>query len=60
VAWRVLGGSTASTLRPVADRPKNGFETTIGLSTSLRYFAVQALGSRGRVLGTSAVVFAPG
>ncbi len=53
--WRVLGGTTRDRLGAVARSRKTGFETTISLASSLPYLAVQALGSGGQVLGTSAV-----
>ncbi len=59
VAWRVLGGSNAGALRPVATADKSGFETAI--TTRARgYVAVQALGTKSRPLGSrSAVVQVP-
>ncbi len=54
-AWRVLGGSSPHHLRPLGvTAGRHGFETTIALRSKLRYFAVQALGRGGKVLGTSA------
>lgn len=55
-AWRVLAGPTPSALTPVASRGFNGFETGIPTSSTQAFFAVQALSSSGRVLGTSAAV----
>jgi EmrB/QacA subfamily drug resistance transporter len=46
--WRVLAGGTA-----VAERPKDGFETAIGVRAGAGRFTLQALDDRGRVLGTS-------
>ncbi len=54
-AWRVMGGNSATSLAPVAQAARTGFETTIYLNSSLNYFAVQALDAQGSVLGTSAV-----
>lgn len=55
--WRVLGGeSAASVTAPIAAAPAGGFETAIPVSGAYAYFAVQALGSTGQVLGTSAAV----
>jgi hypothetical protein len=54
-AWRVLGGTGTRSLNLVSRAAKTGFETTIRLSTSRTYFAVQALGAGGHVLGTSRV-----
>jgi hypothetical protein len=54
-AWRVLGGASSSSLVSIAQGARTGFETTINLTSSLNYFAVQALDAQGNVLGTSAV-----
>lgn len=54
-AWRVLGGDSATSLSSVAQGARTGFETAISLTSSLNYFAVQALDAQGHVLGTSAV-----
>ena len=55
--WRVLAGSGATRLAPVAQAPRSGFETAIALptGTSGRYVTVQALDAGGSVLGTAAV-----
>ena len=53
-AWRVLGGARASLLKRLTEVARTGFETAIHLRTSLRYFAVQALGPDSQVLGSSA------
>jgi hypothetical protein len=55
-SWRVLTGSSASSLAPVASAAKAGFQTTITASTAGPYIAVQALDGSGAVLGTSATV----
>lgn len=52
-AWRVDAGSNAYSLHQVAQAMKTGFETTINVSSTLPYFAVNALSSNGAVLGTS-------
>jgi Arylsulfotransferase (ASST) len=54
-AWRVLGGSSASSLRPVRTATKTSFETEITVRRH-RYLAVEALGPSGQILGTSAAV----
>lgn len=54
-SWRVLGGDSATSLAPVAQGARTGFETSIRLTTPLNYFAAQALDAQGNVLGTSAV-----
>jgi hypothetical protein len=53
VAWRVLAGSNPGALRPIATARKGGFETTIPVRSSARYFAVQAISSSRKVLATS-------
>lgn len=53
--WRVLGGSAAKTLLPVAVAPSEGFETPVSIVPT-PYVAVQALASSGRVLATSETV----
>jgi Arylsulfotransferase (ASST) len=52
-AWRVLAGRDAKHLAVVASRAKTGFETAIPLKSSYKKYKVQALDSRGHVLGTS-------
>jgi hypothetical protein len=61
-AWRVLAGATPTSLNPVAQAARTGFETAIGLppGTAGSYVAVQALDGAGRVLGVSAPVSASG
>jgi arylsulfotransferase ASST len=55
-SWRVLGGSNANQLAPLVTAPRNGFETSIAVSASPAYVAVQALDSSGTVLGTSPAI----
>ena len=57
-AWQVLAGSSSnpSTMRPVGKFGRTYFETTMTLSSNQPYVAVQALGSSGQVLATSAAV----
>ena len=55
-AWRLLGGSRRRQLRQLgATASRTGFETVVRRHTSARFFAAQALDSRGRPLATSAV-----
>ena len=49
--WRVLADG-----RRVATVRRTGFETRIGLASSAQSFAVQALDSKGRVIGRSGAV----
>jgi Arylsulfotransferase (ASST) len=55
-SWRVLAGSSASSLAPVATAPRAGFQTTLTVHASGPLFAAQALDGSGAVLGTSATV----
>jgi hypothetical protein len=54
--WRVLAGAVTRRLRFIAQARKAGFETAIPVRARVRYFAVQALGSRGEILATSRAV----
>jgi hypothetical protein len=57
-SWRLLAGPSAASLAPVAQVARAGFETAIPLPAGAAvgpYFAVQALGGDGGVLGASAV-----
>jgi len=58
-SWRVLAGASANALTTLATVGKRGFETNISAGTGVPYFAVQALGSNGQALGTSAITSAP-
>jgi Arylsulfotransferase (ASST) len=53
VSWRVLAGTNGKHLTVVAKKTRGGFETAIGLIRGYKVYKVQALGSKGRVLGTS-------
>ncbi len=52
-SWQVLAGASSESLSPVLTVPRNGFETTIHVSTAGPDLAVRALGSAGQTLGTS-------
>jgi Arylsulfotransferase (ASST) len=52
--WRVLAGSSPSSLSTVKTVDRSGFETSIGVSRT-SYVQVQALSSTGSVLSTSPV-----
>jgi hypothetical protein len=54
-AWRVIGGPHQTGLQPILTAPAAGFETAITVQSSDPYYAVQALGSAGEVLGSSPV-----
>jgi len=55
-SWRVLEGSSPSSLAPVASGAKSGFQTIIRAPATAPYVAVQALDPNGNVLGTSLAV----
>jgi len=59
-AWVVLGGPTPSSLVPIGYYPKYRFESTLTPGTGDPDVAVQALGSAGQVLATSATQAVPG
>jgi len=52
-SWRVLAGSSSSSLAPLLTASKGGFETAISAPTGMGVFEVQALDSKGNVLSTS-------
>jgi hypothetical protein len=54
-SWRLLDGSSATSLAPVAQAVRAGFETAIALPAGAvgPYFAVQALDGSGAVVGVS-------
>ena len=54
--WQVLAGPAPDRLERSTGSPRDGFETTIGVSTRARYVAVEALDAAGERLGTSAAV----
>jgi hypothetical protein len=54
--WQLLAGASAASLNPVRSVAKTGFETRIDVESSATVFAVRALGSDGKALGTSAAV----
>jgi hypothetical protein len=52
-SWEVLAGPRSDGLESVGSAPRNGFETTMVVSTSDQYVAVRAKGYSGSVLGTT-------
>jgi hypothetical protein len=54
--WLVLAGPDAQHLQKVAEAARSGFETPIRVSKSAAVYAVKAIGSNGKVLGTSRAV----
>jgi hypothetical protein len=59
-AWRVLAGSSPSSLAPVASAAKSGFETAVAVPklAAGAYVSVQALDSTGAVIGASRAKYA--
>jgi hypothetical protein len=55
-AWKVLAGSSASSLAAVTTAAKHGFETTIAVPARAAYVAVAALDSSGQTIATSAAI----
>jgi hypothetical protein len=53
--WRLLGGASASTLKPLTTVRWNGLETRVSVPSSANVVQVQALDARGRVLSSSGV-----
>jgi hypothetical protein len=60
VAWRLLAGPTRTSLSPVSDTSRTGFETAIATTAAGPFYKVEALGAGGAVLDTSTVVRAHG
>jgi hypothetical protein len=54
-SWRVLGGSSASSMHTLATVANNSFESSATVPQQA-YAEVQALAADGHVLGTSAPV----
>jgi hypothetical protein len=55
-SWRLLAGTSAATLAPVATATRSGFETALTPPSPAPYFAVEALDASGAVIGASATV----
>ncbi len=55
-SWRVLGGSSAASLAPVASAARTGFQTSIAVTPAPAYVAVQALDAAGEAIGTSPAI----
>jgi hypothetical protein len=56
-SWQVLAGASPTTLSPAGQFPKTPqFETAMWVADTEPYFAVQALGNAGQLLGTSATI----
>ena len=59
IAWRVFAGVSRTGLSAIATASAHGARAVIRVPNGSPYFAVQALGSRGRVLATSKATAAP-
>jgi Arylsulfotransferase (ASST) len=55
-SWQVLGGTSASVLKPVASSRKRAFETAMRIPDGPSFVAVQALDAHGHVLAISKTV----
>ncbi len=55
-SWRLLAGTSSSTLTPVATVARTGFETALRPPSPAPYFAVQALDATGAVIGDTQVI----
>jgi len=56
VSWEVLGGPSATSLKPLGEVAREGFETSIPTTASQPFVAVRALDSSGKSLATSKVI----
>jgi hypothetical protein len=54
-SWRALAGNSPGTLSAIATSPSKGFETAIAFTSGDSQYRLQALGSAGQVLATSAI-----
>jgi hypothetical protein len=57
--WAILGGGTATALRPMGTVERAGFETAIEVSHAPAYLAVEALDAAGKTLARSAIRAVP-
>jgi Arylsulfotransferase (ASST) len=59
-SWRVLGGSSRTSLQSMATVKRSGFETNLTLPGSVPYVQAQALSPSGTVLASSNIVKSKG
>jgi hypothetical protein len=52
-SWNVLAGTSNKNMTVVAAGPKAGFETQLNVKGNYSLFEVQAVNSKGQVVGTS-------
>jgi hypothetical protein len=55
-SWKILAGTSASSLAPVSSATKSGFETTIEVPASAPFVEAVALDANGQTLGSSPAV----
>jgi hypothetical protein len=55
-AWRLLGGSSPSDLQPLRIVKKTSFETSIEVHSRAKYFKVQALAAKSKILASSETI----
>jgi hypothetical protein len=55
-SWRVLAGSSPTTLVPATTAASSGFQTSIAVAAGASFVSAQALDSAGQTLGSSAAV----
>ena len=58
--WRIAAGDSKKSLKDVAVRDREGFETAVNVPSGARYFKVAGLDAKGRKIGSSAVKKATG
>ncbi len=58
-SWQVIAGATPASLAPAADSVTTSISTPIAVDSAFPYFAVQALGSGGQILGSSPAIATP-
>jgi hypothetical protein len=54
--WRIRAGASPQALKPVAEAPSTGFETSVTIFTKAAYVSAEAQDASGRVLGASEAV----
>ncbi len=54
--WRIAAGNSKKSLKNVAIRKRDGFETAVNVPSGANWFKVAGLDSKGRKIGSSAVV----
>ncbi|HEV3319525.1 MAG TPA: arylsulfotransferase family protein [Solirubrobacteraceae bacterium] len=55
-SWQVLAGASSTSLTVIASAPTQGFQTSIAVTSTPAYLAVQALNASGAVIGRSPTI----